>query len=139
MRPFHLALPVTDLEATRHFYVEIIGCELGRESPRKWIDFDIFGNQMSAHLHESSLANVACGDVDGDAVPVPHFGVVMTPGEFKILSQRLIDYPKTDWVLHPRTRFANQPGEQSTLFIRDPSGNALEFKAFAEDSAIFAQ
>ena len=138
MRPFHLAFPVTNIEATRHFYGTLLGCKIGRESPNAWIDFDLFGHQLSAHLKPSSAALHPDTAVDGDAIPVPHFGVILEMSAFSKLAERLLKEPSVRWKLKPKTRFEGQPGEQSTLFIFDPSGNALEFKAFADDAAIFA-
>jgi uncharacterized protein len=139
IRPFHLAFPVTDLEATRVFYRDILGCRIGREDAGRWIDFDLFGHQLSAHLRPASLGNIDSGAVDGDAVPIPHFGVVLTMEQWRALAGRLEANGQTDWVLRPKIRFEGQPGEQATLFIRDPSGNPLEFKGFASDEGLFAQ
>jgi len=138
MRPFHLAFPVTDLEATRHFYGTVLGCRIGRESPGKWIDFDLFGHQMSAHLRSEMPRDTATGSVDGDAVPIPHFGVILGTDDFVALARRLEADPATRWGLKPKLRFEGQAGEQRTMFVFDPSGNALEFKAFTDDLAIFA-
>lgn len=138
MRPFHLAFPVTDLEATRRFYGEIMGCGIGREDPGRWIDFDLFGHQMSAHLRPASAEPEACGGVDGDAVPIPHFGVVLKMDDWKALAARLEAEPSIVWRLKPKIRFEGQPGEQATMFVMDPSGNALEFKGFSDDAQIFA-
>lgn len=138
MRPFHLAFPVADLEATRRFYGEVMGCRIGREDPGRWIDFDLFGHQLSAHLRPARPEEDACGGVDGDAVPIPHFGVVLTMDDWKALAARLEAAPSTTWRLKPKIRFEGQPGEQATMFVLDPSGNALEFKGFADDAAIFA-
>lgn len=138
MRPFHLAFPVTDLDATRDFYVNILGCSVGRTSPNEWIDFELFNHQITAHLRSDMPTSPTYGHVDGDEVPVPHFGVIVTMDDFKALAERLKGNADTKWIIHPRTRFAGAPGEQSTLFILDPSGNALEFKSFAQDSSIFA-
>lgn len=139
MRPFHLAFAVNDLEATRAFYVNKLGASLGRESENEWIDFDLYGNQISAHFRSGFSATDTTGAVDGDAVPVPHFGAIVTLEEFDLISKRLQSDPNTNWVIEPRTRFKGEAGEQSTLFVRDPSGNALEFKAFKEDASIFAK
>lgn len=138
MRPFHFAFPVTDLEATRHFYGTVLGCRIGRELAGKWIDFDLYGNQLSAHLGKPASEGGATGSVDGVPVPIPHFGVILAPDEFAELVDRLEKAPDTRWHIRPQTRFAGGPGEQQTLFVFDPSGNALEFKAFADDKAIFA-
>lgn len=138
MRPFHLAFPVTDLEATRTFYRDMLGCSIGREDPGRWIDFELFGHQLSAHLRPAAAAPEACGGVDGDAVPIPHFGVVLTMDDWKSLAARLEAEPSIEWRLKPKIRFEGQPGEQATLFVMDPSGNALEFKGFRDDEGIFA-
>jgi extradiol dioxygenase family protein len=132
---FHLAFPVTDLEATRRFYVDTLGCRVGREAPR-WIDFDLFGHQISAH-RVSRMNASAANAVDGDHVPVPHFGVILPRPDWDALARRLCQ-AHADFVIEPRVRFAGEPGEQATLFVRDPSGNVLEFKSFADSRAIFA-
>jgi len=138
MRPFHLAFPVSDLEATRHFYGTVMGCGIGRELPGKWIDFDLYGHQMSAHNLPDFARPPVSGGVDGDAVPIPHFGVVLDMKQWRELAARLEAEPSVQWCLRPKVRFEGQPGEQATLFIFDPSGNALEFKGFNDDAAIFA-
>lgn len=134
--PFHLAFPVNDLEETRAFYVGIMGCQQGRSS-ETWTDFSLFGHQMSAHLGAGDRAS-ATGKVDGTAVPIPHFGVVLSMPDWEHLAQRLEAADAVDWIIHPTKRFVGEPGEQATLFIRDPSGNALEFKGFADMEAVFA-
>ncbi len=137
--PFHLAFPIDDLEQTKAFYMNILGCRQGRELEGKWVDFDLFGHQMSAHLRAKSQKSVGVtGMVDGDAVPVPHFGVVLPMDEWKTLADRLKAIKDVKWLLEPKIRFEGQPGEQGTFFIADPSGNALEFKAFASDTSLFA-
>ena len=139
LRPFHLAFPVDDLDAARHFYGTVLGCSQGREQPGVWIDYNLYGHQIVAHrdpAHERPIR--AENAVDGDAVPVPHFGIVLTFEQFDALAGRLQADQDTRWVIEPRTRFAGEPGEQRTMFFLDPAGNALEFKAFADDSAIFA-
>lgn len=138
MRPFHLAFPVTDLEATRRFYGEVLGCRMGRESPGKWLDFDLFGHQMSAHLRADRPPDRVGGSVDGDVVPIPHFGVILEVDDFVSLAARLQADPATRWGLKPKLRFEGETGEQRTMFVYDPSGNALEFKAFADEADIFA-
>lgn len=137
IRPFHLAFPVHDLAAARRFYGETLGCAEGRSS-EAWIDFDLFGHQIVAHLDPSAEAVAVANPVDGHHVPVPHFGVVLTPADWRSLASRLIA-ADTRFVIAPYTRFAGEAGEQSTMFFLDPSGNALEFKAFADDSMIFAK
>jgi len=135
---FHLAMPVHDLAAARKFYGGLLGCIEGR-SADSWIDFDLYGHQFVAHLDRSAVAPVALTNpVDGDAVPVPHFGVLLSPGEWDRLAERL-RAAGTSFVIEPHTRFAGDVGEQSTMFLLDPSGNALEFKAFADDSQVFAR
>ena len=134
--PFHLAFPVTDLPATRRFYVDLLGCAVGRESER-WIDFDFFGHQITAHLVEETDA-AATNPVDGDRVPARHFGVILEVPAWQALADRLAA-SGVKFLIPPRTRFRGQTGEQSTMFITDPCGNALEFKAFADRAAIFAR
>jgi extradiol dioxygenase family protein len=138
IRPFHIAFPVSDLEATRAFYRDALGCGVGREAER-WIDFDLFGHQISAHLKDghAERAIAAHNPVDGDSVPVPHFGVILAMKDWQTLQARLESRPDIRWVVRPRIRFQGQIGEQATMFFLDPSGNALEFKAFAEDASIF--
>jgi extradiol dioxygenase family protein len=136
LRPFHLAFPVGDLDAARRFYTEVLGCGIGRTSER-WIDFDFFGHQITAHLVSAAKGATADNAVDGDQVPVRHFGVVLTRSDWDALAVRLRGLG-TEFLIQPRVRFRGKPGEQATLFIRDPSGNAIEFKAFPDDAAIFA-
>ncbi len=138
MTPFHLAFPVRDLEETRDFYGDVLGCRIERSSTT-WIDFDLFGHQMSAHLRPAAELADADGHVDGKSVPIPHFGAVLLMGDWRALAERLESQPDVDWVERPMIRFAGEPGEQATLFIRDPSGNALEFKGFGSLDQIFAQ
>ncbi len=135
LRPFHLAFQVTDLEQARTFYGDVLGCPLGRESDR-WIDFDFFGHQITAHLVEQS-SRVATNPVDGEKVPSRHFGMVLSMPQWQDLSNRLTEQGQT-FLIPPTVRFAGKPSEQATLFITDPSGNALEFKAFANDQSMFA-
>jgi extradiol dioxygenase family protein len=138
MHPFHLAFAVSDLEATRHFYIDKLGCPAGRESAGKWLDFDFFGHQLSAHLRDTPVEDTRSGVVDGDAVPIPHFGVVLDTETFDALAIKLTADKDTDWILHPKRRMVGEPGEQATMFLRDPSGNSLEFKAFSDRAALFA-
>ncbi|MES2288868.1 MAG: VOC family protein [Pseudomonadota bacterium] len=135
MRPFHLAFPVNDLAAARHFYGEVLGCPEGRSSDR-WIDFDFFGHQIVTHL-APGVEDRAANPVDGHNVPVPHFGVVLTMDQWRALADR-VEAAGIAFGIAPHTRFVGQPGEQATMFFRDPSGNALEFKAFADDAMLFA-
>ncbi len=135
-RPFHVAFPVHDLAATRHFYETLLGCTIGRTDER-WIDFNLFGHQITAHLTETQAAGSSTNPVDGHAVPVSHWGVILTMEEWQTLADRLRQ-ARVTFVIEPYLRFQGQPGEQATLFLQDPSGNALEFKAFADDAMIFA-
>lgn len=138
LQPFHLAIPVRDLEATRLFYVDFLGCRVGRSAPR-WIDFDFFGHQLSVHLvSDEDDPTVATNPVDGDKVPARHFGVVLPWGDWQILSSQLLE-KKTEFLIAPKTRFVGEPGEQGTFFLLDPSGNALEFKSFKEPERLFAR
>ena len=140
LMPFHLAFRVDDLQAARRFYGEILGCPEGRSS-ETWIDFNLFGHQIVAHrVADEEIADRRGGAsaVDGHSVPVPHFGVVLPPEEWKALADR-VKKAGVEFVIEPYTRFEGQPGEQSTMFFLDPSGNALEFKAFADDAMVFAK
>jgi extradiol dioxygenase family protein len=137
LRPFHLAFPVHDLEAARIFYGDLLGCDEGR-SDSHWIDFSLFGHQIVAHLDENFVARPLANPVDGEQVPVPHFGVVLTMPAWQALADRL-SAAAIDFVIAPTIRFAGQVGEQATMFFHDPSGNALEFKAFASDDQLFAK
>ena len=132
---FHLAFPVHDLKAARDFYGTLLGCTEGR-SAATWVDFNFFGHQLVAHL--APAAAVAHNPVDGDDVPVPHFGVILDMPGWEALAQRLRN-AGMDFVIEPHIRFQNQVGEQATMFLFDPSGNALEFKAFADPAQIFAK
>ncbi|MXO75077.1 glyoxalase [Altererythrobacter aerius] len=136
LRPFHLAFPVHDLAAARAFYIGVLGCREGRSSP-DWIDFDFFGHQIVAHLAPTQPRDAAVNHVDGMGVPVPHFGVVLTPEAFDALAERL-RAARVRFDVEPTTRFRGEPGEQSTMFFRDPSGNAIEMKAFASLGSLFA-
>ena len=137
LAPFHLAIPVHDLAAARAFYGGLFGCPEGRSST-EWVDFDLFGHQLVAHLDRARRAPVkATNAVDGQNVPVPHFGVVLSWQAWGELAQRLMQAGQK-FVIEPGIRFQGQVGEQATFFLYDPSGNALEFKAFADDSQVFA-
>lgn len=137
LRPFHLAFPVHDLAAARAFYGGTLGCPEGRSSDQ-WIDFDFFGHQIVAHLApDGSRQDAARNHVDGHGVPVPHFGVVLTLDQFAALAERL-SAAGVQFEIEPYTRFAGLPGEQRTMFFRDPSGNALEIKTFADLGQLFA-
>ncbi len=134
---FHLAVPVHDLDAARAFYGGVLGCPEGR-SAEHWVDFDLFGHQFVAHFDPNRRdGELMTNPVDGDDVPVPHFGVLMTPDQWRALADRLVA-AGVEFVIEPHTRFAGEVGEQSTMFFLDPSGNALEFKAFADDAQVFA-
>ena len=141
MNPFHLAFPVHDLGAARAFYGELLGCPEGRSSP-EWVDFDLMGHQIVAHLApdecRDALDNSAVNQVDGDAVPVRHFGVVLAMPDWQALAAKL-QAAGTRFVIEPHVRFQGQAGEQASMFFLDPSGNALEFKAFADISQLFAK
>lgn len=134
---FHLAFPVHDLEAARTFYGEVMGCPQGRES-ESWIDFDFHGHQIVAHLSPELCETGPTNAVDGKAVPVRHFGLLLDYDEFDALAERL-KAARAQFIIAPYLRFAGESGEQKTMFIRDPSGNALEFKAFADDGQVFAK
>jgi extradiol dioxygenase family protein len=136
MRPFHLAFPVHDLAAARAFYRDVLGCGEGRSSDQ-WIDFDLYGHQIVAHLDPAAKPVATSNPVDGHDVPVPHFGVVLTMDQWEGLATRL-RAAGIRFGIAPHVRFKGQPGEQATMFFLDPSGNALEFKAFADDAMLFA-
>lgn len=136
VNPFHHAFPVTDLEATRQFYGQTLQCAEGRSSDT-WIDFDFYGHQVVAHVVPGGPSPHA-NHVDGHAVPVPHFGVVLDWEDFKPLAQRLTA-AHVKFIIEPYIRFAGEVGEQATMFFLDPSGNALEFKAFRDPSLLFAK
>ena len=137
LAPFHIAFPVDDLDAARHFYGSVLGCPEGRCAP-DWIDFNLYGHQIVAHRVDTPRAARTHNPVDGHDVPVPHFGVVLPPAEWQALAARL-KAAGTEFVIEPHTRFPGQPGEQSTMFFHDPAGNALEFKAFADLGQLFAK
>lgn len=136
MPAFHLAFPVTDLEETRAFYTGLLGCGVGREAER-WIDFDFFGHQISAHVSPEAAATPT-NPVDGDAVPVRHFGCILPWDDWHALADRL-KAAGIAFIIEPHVRFKGQVGEQATMFFRDPSGNALEFKSFQDMSQVFAR
>ena len=135
LRPFHLAIPVHDLELAREFYGRILGCSTGRESDI-WIDYDFFGHQLVTHLDSNMNASEISNPVDGDKVPVPHFGIILKKKDWDALTQKL-SAANIKFIIEPHTRFKSNVGEQSTVFIKDPSGNALEFKSFQDDDHIF--
>jgi extradiol dioxygenase family protein len=134
---FHLAFPVHDLEAARAFYGGVLGCPEGRSSDA-WVDFNLFGHQIVAHLHPGRAGVETANRVDGDDVPVPHFGVIVSLEQFEELAER-VRGAGVQFVIEPHFRFKGEVGEQATMFFLDPSGNALEFKAFADRSRIFAK
>ncbi|WP_066655744.1 MULTISPECIES: VOC family protein [unclassified Sphingomonas] len=136
MPRFHLAIPVDDLEAGRAFYGDLLGCPQGREDPGHWIDFDLRGHQLVLHKGEGAGVRLR-NAVDGDAVPVPHFGLVLDWDEWHALADR-VKAAGTEFVIEPHIRFAGLPGEQATMFFFDPAGNALEFKAFKDIGQLFA-
>lgn len=135
--PFHLAFPVHDLGAARAFYGALLGCPEGRSS-NDWVDFNLYGHQIVAHLAPEQSAPVQTNRVDGDNVPVRHFGVVLSMGDWAQLAERLRAAGQR-FVIEPHVRFAGEVGEQATMFLLDPSGNALEFKAFADPTRLFAK
>ena len=134
---FHLAFPVHDLAAAREFYGGVLGCPEGRSSDI-WIDFDLYGHQIVAHLQPGRAGVETSNPVDDHDVPVPHFGVILSPGQFEELAER-VRRAGVRFVIEPYVRFRGEPGEQHTMFFLDPSGNALEFKAFADRSRVFAK
>ena len=136
MRPFHLAFPVDNLEKTREFYTKVLDCKEGRSSD-KWIDFDMYGHQVVAHLVDE-LQIVQTNSVDGDKVPSSHFGVILEMKEWHTLSTRLKN-SEISFIIEPHIRFKGEAGEQATMFFLDPCGNALEFKAFKNDNMIFSK
>jgi extradiol dioxygenase family protein len=135
--PFHLAFPVDDLAAARRFYGELLGCPEGR-SADEWIDFNLHGHQIVAHLAPQAAPRRATNEVDGEHVPVPHFGIVLPMDDWKRLAERL-KASGVAFVIEPNVRFEGQAGEQATMFLLDPAGNALEFKAMADPGKLFAK
>lgn len=140
INPFHLAIPVRDINEAKNFYINILGCGQGR-STEHWVDLDLYGHQLVCHLDESlgseGKVKLINNDVDDHGVPVPHFGVVLSMKDWQVLADKLIA-AGTEFVIEPYIRFKGKPGEQATLFFLDPSGNALEFKAFKDISQLFA-
>lgn len=135
-KPFHLAFPVDDLDAAKAFYVTVLGCREGRSSDR-WADFDLFGHQIVVQQVDRHPGDAGANLVDGHEVPIPHFGLVLGMDDWRALAERVRD-AGVEFIMAPTIRFEGQPGEQATMFFRDPSGNALEFKAFADPSKLFA-
>ena len=140
IRPFHLAIPIRDIAESRDFYGQLMGLSEGRSSA-EWIDWNLYGHQLVTHLNPNlgpkGKVSVHVNGVDGQGVPVPHFGVVLSHLDWQNLAQRLTG--KVDFIIEPYTRFKGEAGEQSTLFFSDPSGNALEFKAFTDLGQLFAK
>lgn len=137
IRPFHLAIPVNEIHKNRAFYRDVLGCSEGRSSDH-WVDFDFFGHQLVIHLKEEDKEDVHTNPVDGKDVPVPHFGVVLTMEDFQQLSESLRKQ-NIKFIIEPYVRFEGEVGEQATMFFKDPSGNALEFKAFKNLDQLFAK
>lgn len=136
LQPFHLALPVTDLAAAEVFYCGLLGCTKGRTASR-WLDLDFFGHQVTLHLVDAGDAGAATNPVDGESVPARHFGIVLQMEDWRALAAKLED-EHGQFLIAPTIRFEGETGEQATLFILDPSGNALEFKSFADPAQLFA-
>ena len=136
LHPFHLAFPVTDLHATRLFYTKVLGCTVGR-TDKRWIDFNFFGHQITAHLVDELTSDAQTNQVDDKQVPARHYGVILDMESWDRLANRLRE-SGIEFVIEPGVRFKGEAGEQATLFIRDPGGNVLEFKAFADPGRIFA-
>ena len=135
LSPFHLAIPVNNIAKCKIFYKEILGCNEGRSSDN-WVDFDLFGHQLVIHFQESNNKNLHTNPVDGKDVPIPHFGVILEWENFKRFSSKL-EKKGVEFIIKPYIRFEGEPGEQATMFFKDPSGNALEFKSFKDSSQIF--
>ena len=133
--PFHLAIPVNDLDKSRNFYKNILGCEEGRSS-NHWVDFNFFGHQLVIHFKEKESDNTKTNPVDGKDVPIPHFGVILEWNDFQDFSKKLKE-KKINFIIEPYIRFEGLPGEQATMFFKDPCGNALEFKSFKDLNKIF--
>ena len=134
--PFHLAIPVNDLKAGKHFYEDVLGCILGRSS-NEWADYNFFGHQLVLHENKNHKGLKHFNEVDGKTVPIPHFGVVLAWDVFHAFSQKLMDL-NVEFQIAPYLRFEGLPGEQLTMFFYDPSGNALEFKSFKHIDQLFA-
>jgi extradiol dioxygenase family protein len=135
MQPFHLAIPVLDLKKTREFYVQVLGCEVGREA-EKWIDFNFFGHQLSVHLKPEEVRIANANEVDGKQVPVRHFGIVLEWDKWHELADKL-KAANLEFIIEPYIRFKGKTGEQATMFFTDPNGNALEFKSFKDPDRLF--
>ena len=137
LRPFHLAFPVYNIEETKLWYVNILGCGIGRESTR-WVDFNFFGHQISAHLTDEKNSKLATNNVDQKNIPIRHFGIILEWNDWTQLSEKL-NKLKIKFVVEPYIRFKDKNGEQATMFIKDPSGNVLEFKSFKNFESIFSK
>ena len=137
LRPFHLAIPVSNIEKARNFYGNILGFEEGRSS-EKWIDWNFYGHQLVTHEDKTMQNNNVHNPVDGQQVPIPHFGVILSIDDWNLLAEKLKNIG-TKFLIEPYTRFKGEPGEQATLFFLDPFGNALEFKAFNNLESLFAK
>ncbi|MBM75898.1 MAG: glyoxalase [Proteobacteria bacterium] len=137
--PFHLALPVHNLNKAHNFYTKAFNAKVGRSAER-WIDFDFFGHQLSLHLQEESSQESGTNKVDGDSIPVRHFGVILPWGQWHELKDHLLKTKEIEirWIVQPKVRFKGEVGEQATMFILDPSNNAIEFKSFQNPDQIFA-
>ena len=137
IQPFHLAIPVNDLEKSRDFYKNIIGCKEGRSSDH-WVDFNLFGHQLVIHLKEKLEEKTKTNSVDGKDVPIPHFGVILEWNQFHEFSN-ILNKKDVKFIIEPYIRFEGLPGEQATMFFKDPCGNALEFKSFKDFNQIFSK
>ena len=135
LQPFYLAFPVHDLTEAKEFYTKVLGCTLGRSSEH-WIDFNLFGHQVVAHLSPEDCTEISTNSVDNDEIPSRHFGVILPWSEWEELC-RNIKNDSLKFLIEPKTRFKNNSGEQGTFFIKDPSGNVLEFKSFKDENDIF--
>jgi len=135
IRPFHLAFPVNNIQETITWYTSILGCTIGRQAD-KWVDFNFFNHQISAHKANSQSYNLETNSVDGHNIPIRHFGIILNMTDWELLVEKL-KLNKITFLIEPNIRFKNEKGEQATLFIKDPSGNVLEFKAFQYDEMIF--
>jgi extradiol dioxygenase family protein len=137
MSVFHFAFKVKDIESTRKFYVEILGCKEGR-STESWIDFDFFDNQLSAHVSNKFPELDYCGKVDGISVPIPHFGCLLEKNEFERIQKKL-ELEKIQFIVKPQKRYEGKVGEQMTMFVFDFSGNPIEFKSFSNNNEVFSE
>jgi len=135
MKTFHYAFKITDIESTRKFYIKLLGCSEGR-STENWIDFNFFGNQLSAHISANIPELDYCGKVDGISVPIPHFGCLIPVNEFKTIQEKL-EAINTEFIVKPYMRYAGKTGEQRIMFFLDPSGNPIELKAFTNEAEVF--